>query len=341
MNDSKSRAEAPVTARYTQHSAEELDLVDIGVMMWRRRRLMSLVFSICLILTLVVTLVDAPTYTYTTSVQLGSILSPTTGEVTALMSAQNVAKSMNDVYIPRATYKFLAERGATAGTIRLPRIEADGDRDGTHVVIGCVSTEEKASQCTTVEKFAADEFIEDNTQFVTAQNNALLGLRSRAAVLHVQLDKLDASAAIYSKQVADLENQIERIKKNSVNAARETTNGTSALSNLILDTQAQQALENLTTARQQLEVTIPQARAQITGDLDDNAREQQLREQQLSQSVIQVQDMGLRSLRPTGFGHAAALALGMALSLLLAIIAVFLGDYVEQIRERVAAQTKR
>lgn len=309
--------------------------MDIGVLFWRRRWLMLAVFLVFLALTIVGTIIKSPTYEYTTGVELGSRLVATTGGIAPLMSAPTVAEAMQNLYLPQAIAQYISQHHiADPGSLNIPKITASGQAGAGAVVLSCKAKESKAQLCTAVQVIAAENFVSNNTQFATGAKNQLAALQAQAKVLHVQMDKLDASAALYQKQEASLEQQITDMHKAGVQAARGANNGSAALSNLILNTEVQRASDTLNTVRQQLDVTIPQQRAQLTQQLSDNANSQLLQEQNISQGFARMVNPGLRSIKPAGLSRAAVFGLGFIISIILAILAAFVANYVESVRVR-------
>ncbi|MGH8278802.1 MAG: Wzz/FepE/Etk N-terminal domain-containing protein [Gammaproteobacteria bacterium] len=316
-------------------ASDEIDLVDLGVLLWRRRWLMLVVFLVFLALTIVGTIIKNPTYEYTTGIELGSRLVSTTGNVAPLMSAPTVAEAMRNLYIPQAIAQYLSQQHvANPASMNIPKFTVSGQPDAGAVVLNCKAKQSRAQLCTAVQLIAADNFVSSNTQFATGAKNQLAALQAQATVLHVQMDKLDASAALYQKQAASLEQQIGEMHKAGVQAARGANNGSAALSNLILNTEVQRASDTLNTVRQQLDVTIPQQRAQLTQQLSDNANAQQLQEQNISQGFARMVNPGLRSIEPVGLKRGAVFGIGLIVSIILAILAAFIANYVESVRLR-------
>ncbi|HVA55824.1 MAG TPA: Wzz/FepE/Etk N-terminal domain-containing protein [Gammaproteobacteria bacterium] len=320
--------------------AGEIDLVDLGIVLWLRRRLMLAVFLVFVILTITATVLKRPTYEYSTTVQLGNSISQTSGNVVPLMSAQSAAQTMQDTYIPSAMNQYALQYHLNAAALHIPKITATGDINGSNVVLSCRGRESLGPVCTAVEKIAADAFLTDNSRFVTAAKNQMASLKSQATVLQVQLDKLNTSAKLYKQQQTSLQGQITRMEKARIQAAKGATSGSAALSNLILNTEVQKAMDSLNLIEQQLDVSIPQQRAQFSQQLDDNLHAQQLQEQTISQGYVRTLNVGLRSLQPVGLDRMAVLVLGVVLSLILAVFAALIAAYVGQVHARIASRAQ-
>ena len=317
----------------------EIDLVDVGVILWRRRWLMLAVFLVFLTLTVIGAVLKQPTYEYHTTLQLGTVVQ-TTGNVAPLMSAQSVAQTLQDTYLPAAAIQYVTENHLNPTLARIPKITAAGDPNGSNVVLSCKVKPALGPVCTAVERIAANNFINDNSRFIAAAKNQLASLQAQGKVLQVQLDKLDASAKLYQQQATDLERQIRVMQSAGVAAAREAGSGSAALSNLILSTEVQQAMGNLSAVQQNVDVTIPQQRAQLSRQLSDNLHAQQLQQQTINQGYMRILNAGLRSLKPVGLGRSAVIGVGFVLSIMLAFIAAFIASYVGQVQKRLAAETR-
>lgn len=327
----------PWMANYSQ--SDEIDLVDLGVLLWRRRRVMLVVFLVLFALTIVGTIIKSPTYSYTTVLQLGSTQS--SGSVAPLMSAPTVAEALQNTYIPQAEEQYLnSDSGKGLDVNRIPKITASGTAGGDSVLVSCKAKESRSALCTAIETIAVENFISNNTQFATAAKNQLASLQAQAKVLQVQMDKLNTSAALYQQQATDLEHQIAQMQKAGIQAARSAANGSSALSNLILNTEVQRATDTLNSVKQQLEVSIPQQRAQLSHQISDNANAQQLQEQNINLGFARMVNAGLRSIKPVGLTRWAVLGIGIIISIILAIFAAFTAAYFERIRERLHAESR-
>lgn len=328
---------APWAARVA--TGDEIDLVDLGVLLWRYRRVMLAILVVFLVLTMVATIFKRLTYSYTTSLQLGSTLVQTTGSVVPLMSAPAVAGAIQSTYVPQAFNEYLnGHQARTLDIGRLPKISASGSAGGDSVVLSCEAKEAAALPCIAVERIAVENFIANNAQFAAVAENKLASLEAQAKVLQVQLERLDASTKLYRQQADDLSTQITRMQQAGLRAARAADSGSAALSNLILDTEVQRASDTLAKVRQQLDVVIPGQKAQLTQQLSDNAHDQTLEKQNISLGFTRMVNPGLRSIKPVGLTRWAVLGLGIIISIVLAVFSAFVAAFLERIRDRLRTE---
>ncbi len=383
---------------------EEIDLVDLGVMLWRRRRLMVWVAGVLIALALLLAIFKKPTYDYTVSIQLGSVLAQD-GTLAPLMSPQSAAGTLQNTYIPNAIYQYEVQQHVSLRTLK---INVGSHSDSTTVTLTCKVPGKLSAACMAVEKAAAGNFVRDNARAMAAvraslkaqvdaaklnlvalqdptvfgvqklaaekaiadARNALANLQASTTVLKVRQSKLHASVSLYRKETAQLQAHITDVRKAAMGAAQGTTSPTEAMANLILSTEEQRSVDLYNTIQHKLAVTLPEQSATVDKDLADNARAQTLQKQVIAQNQLALQkllfDHGqqiqnqqirigklqsqlsniqdnrvlgdpLRSLVPVGLGRAAILAIGIVLSVFIALIAALFAGYVEQVRARLAA----
>ncbi|MHB8425842.1 MAG: Wzz/FepE/Etk N-terminal domain-containing protein [Gammaproteobacteria bacterium] len=383
---------------------EEIDLVDIGVMLWRRRRLMAWVAGVLIALALLLAIFKKPTYDYTTSIQLGSMLTQT-GTLVPLMSPQTATGTLQNTNIPNAIYQYEAQQHVN---LRALKINVGSHSDSTTVTLTCKVSGKLSAACVAVEKAAAGNFVRDNTRAMAAvraslkaqvdaaklnlvalqdptvfgvqklaaekaiadARNALANLQASATVLKVRQSKLHASVDLYQKEAAQLQTHITDVRKAAISAAQGTASPTEAMANLILSTEEQRSVDLYNTIQHKLTVALPEQSATVDKDLADNTRAQTLQKQVIAQNRLALQkllfDHGqqiqnqqisidnlesqlnniqdnrvlgdpLRSLTPVGLGRIAILAIGIVLSVFIALIAALFAGYVEQVRARLAA----
>ncbi len=305
--------------------AEEIDLVDIGVMLWRRRRLMAGVAGVLIAFALLLAIFKKPVYDYTTSIQLGSTLTQT-GTLVPLMSPQSAAGTLQNTYIPNAIYQYEAQQHVN---LRALKINVDSSTDSTTVTLTCKVSGKLSAACMAVEKTAAADFVRDNDRAVaavranlTAQvdaaklnlvalqdptvfgvqklaaekaiadaRNALANLRAGATVLKVRQSKLQASVSLYRKEAAQLQAHVANVRKAAIGAAQGTASPTEAMANLILSTEEQRSVDLYNTIQHKLAVALPEQSATVDKDLADNARDQTLQKQVIAQNQLALQKL--------------------------------------------------
>lgn len=384
--------------------ADEIDLVDLGVMFWRRRWVIIGVAGVLIVLSILAAIFKSPTYEYTTTIELGSIVSQT-GTLVPVMDAQSAANMLQNSYIPAATAQYVQGKGA--GSF-IPKFTVSSNSTGSAVVFSCKAKERLGAACTSVEENAAAEFVKNNSRGLetvrsnlraelsaakldlqSLQDPAVFGvqklaaekaiadakadlatLQSAAGVLKINKDKLEASAVLYQKQADELQAHIADVRKAAIASAKQTSDPTQAMANLLLGTETQRSVNLLNDIQQKLTVTLPEQLAMVDKNLADNARSQILQRQVISQNELALQKLlfshgqdiqsqnitigklqtqlsniqdtrvlgdALRSVKPVGLTRGAILGIGIIISLLLGFFAAMAAGYVEQVRMRLSA----
>lgn len=320
-------AMAPTPPAWTA-PPDEIDLVDVGVLLWHRRRIMLAVFLVLLALTIIGTVLKSPSYQYTSTIELGSVTTQS-GTLLAPLSADAAVSALQNTYIPSAIMQYEAAQHADLRNLKLTASAGSAGTANNFVTLSCRVKQALAAACIAVEKTAATNFVNTNSrsidtlranlqaqlaaskltllgyqdpnvfgvqklaaeQAITDAQNTLTGLQTTAEVLKVSQTKTEASVTLYQKQATELEQHIADMRKASVEAARATASPTQAMSNLVLGTELQNNVNLLNQIQQNLTVTLPEQLATVNKNLADNVRSQTLQRQ-----VIQQNQLALKKL---------------------------------------------
>lgn len=388
--------------------ADEIDLVDLGVMFWQRRWVIAWVAGVLIVLSILAAIFKSPTYEYTTTIELGSMVSQT-GTPVAVMDAQSAANMLQNSYIPAALSQYA--QGAGAGAF-IPKVTVTGvnasANGSTALILTCKAKDKRSFACASVEQNAAAQFVKNNSRIIDTlranlqgdlssakldlqglQNPAVFGvqklaaekaiadakadlatLQSAAGVLQIKKTKLQASAGLYQKQADELQAHIAEVRKAAIASAKQTSDPTQAMANLLLGTETQRSVNLLNDIQQKLTVTLPDQLATVDKNIADNTRAQTLQRQVISQNELALQKLlfnhgqdiqsqnvtigklqtqlsnvqdtrvlgaPLRSVKPVGLSRGAILAIGVIISLLLGFFAAMAAGYVEQVRARLGS----
>ncbi|HET7921361.1 MAG TPA: polysaccharide biosynthesis protein [Gammaproteobacteria bacterium] len=148
--------------------SQVIDLVDMGVLFWRRRRVFAATFLVLLVLTVVATIVKQPTYSYTTTLDLGTITTDA-GTQIQLIPAQTAQQMLTSTYIPTAIAEYAAKHPDELQRFRGLRVEVTGTDANAAVLLTCKAHEVHADVCMNVEEMAADAFIKTNSNQVAVR----------------------------------------------------------------------------------------------------------------------------------------------------------------------------
>ncbi|MGH8377822.1 MAG: Wzz/FepE/Etk N-terminal domain-containing protein, partial [Gammaproteobacteria bacterium] len=96
---------------------DEIDLVDLGVLLWRRWRLMLAVFLVIVVLAILLAVFKRPSYEYTSGISLGYTVA-SNGSVVPMVSSQTAVNALQNVYVPFASAQYLQQSQAS---VNLPK----------------------------------------------------------------------------------------------------------------------------------------------------------------------------------------------------------------------------
>lgn len=309
-------------------SGGEIDLVDLGVLLWRRWRLMLTVFLAIVVLAILAAAFKHPSYEYTAGIRLGYLIT-SNGTAVPLVSSQSAVNALQNVYVPEASLQYVQGADTSAS---LPKITVTAGTDAGNsstVMLTCRGSGKLGQACVGIEKLASQNFISDNSsageavratlqsqldsarlalqslqnpavfavqklaaeKAIADAKNDLASLKAGAHVLAVRKSKLEASADLLTKQAAQLQEHISTARKASIVSAQNATSPTQAMSNLVLSTEVQQSVNLLNQTEQQLNVTLPQQLAGVEKDIADNTRAQALQNQTIVQNQTALQKL--------------------------------------------------
>lgn len=341
---------------FASSMAQEIDLVDLGVMFWRRRVLIAMVAGALIVLTVIAALLHKPSYNYTTAIQLGSMLD-STGTMTPLISPQTAVASLHGNYIPSAIDQYQQQQ-----QVEIPSLKVDvsSSVDSSTVTLTCKAKGKIGSACSAVEKLAAAQFVQSNAaaintvranlqasldsaqldlqslqdpavfnvQKLAAEKSiadskvmlaqlqsdltqhehvakksiadaegTLANMQSAAVVLTTQKQMLDESNDLLKKQIAQLHTHIARVRNTMVTAAKETSDPTQAMTNLLLNTEVQGSVNQVNSLENRLTIDNPQSLAAVNKSIGDNSRDQSLQKQTIDLVKFQLQEYVENNMR--------------------------------------------
>jgi hypothetical protein len=298
----------------------EIDLVDVGVTIWRHRSLMLVVFLTLLSLVALAAIFRRPRYVYTTSIQLGTKLAET-GTLVPLMSPETAASLLKNNYIPDAIYQYGVQQHIDLSALYISTVART---DSMTVTMICEAVRQRSADCIAVEKIAAAKFVQDNSRAVAtvraklqaeldiaklkltalkdptvfdveklkAQKSianarkTLADLQASATVLAVKKTKLQSSAGLYQKESAELQSHITKVRKATLTAAHGSSNPAEAMTNLILSSEEQRSVDRYDTIQHRLSVDLPDELATVNKDIADNNRAQILQKQVIIENQL-------------------------------------------------------
>lgn len=327
----------PLGTRVPQYSPigdDELSLVDLFLVLERRKRLLAAVFAVIALLGVLYAVMRTPSYGYTSSIQIGRGMSG------LLESPAAVAGKLNESYIPYVRYE------AASGGGDVPTIRAEAPKDSEIVVLRSSGPAADQARHDEAHRLVIEQLVSDqegalsvarrNLQAeVSRVNTRYQRLRAEYALIGERMARLGEREAELRKALESLRDAIAVAEQRREDLAQR--NDQQAMSVLLfVDGDLSRMRERAQQLSQELHIAVAAERDAIKkAELDNLAlqaeAQEKLGELDSKQQLLRpsaAMTPTVRSTEPGGPGKgvivAAALVLGLAAGVFLAFIAEFL-----------------
>lgn len=304
------------------YASDEIDLVEIGASLWRRWKLMAIVFFICIGVGLALAFIIPKSYDYTAVVRLGSYAKQD-GSSVPVVSPDSAVAALNQGFINIATQKYATQhrvdprkidikassptgpRGAAGDTVTLsgkaPLSLGDAYKAIEKSAVGLLSQSTQGQinvvranfQQLLTEAELKLARIRDPQQVkiaksalqenVSSAESDLENLKEQYAVLRDKSQRLKDAEKLYKRREQQFIKYLAQARKAN-QAASNTTSPSQAMTAMLLNNQIQQNLEQLENIEQKLTVTLPQEISSTQADMANNKQQQNVKQNTLDQA---------------------------------------------------------
>lgn len=304
--------------------SDEIDLVDVGVSLWRRWKLMLTVFLVCSAGAIIFVFLVPPAYDYSTTIEIGTRVVGTS--IQSVESSDSAASKLQKGYLPEMVRQYAKTHSVDP---RKFNFDVAAPAKANLVVISGKGTLSQADTYMAIEKSAAQLLVASDARITKNQQAQLQTQLAEAQSKLVQL-KDPANRKLLKSQIDNLEAYQKQARDQQITASRHSNGTNSAMTLLLLGTQAQQADQQLLTLQQQL------------NNLPSNITSQQAAVKGLETQLDNLQATSIaagpmRSLKPVGLGRAVIVILGAVIGVILALLAAAAANYLVAVRQRLTA----
>jgi tetrahydromethanopterin S-methyltransferase subunit G len=299
--------------------SDEIDLVDLGVRLWRRWKLMLIIFLLCTGLGLALAFILPRTYRYTAVVGLGSYTAAN-GKIVAVMTPDSAAAALNSGLIEMALLRYRREHSVDPLKVK---IAANVPNKSNTIVLVGTGTKKLQDAFEAVEKNAVALLVQNTAaqvnvlrsnlkrQLTAAQINlariddpqqikakragrqqrlagaqaSQANLKEQLTVLKEKRNRLNQAAKLYQGQIKALNAYITQARKASLTAANQAGTPTQAMAMLLINNQLQQNLQRMNNIEQKLTVTLPQKVAAVEAAVAANRQRQTVQKSAVIQAA--------------------------------------------------------
>jgi hypothetical protein len=334
----RTAGDAPVMAPMP---TDEISLVALAALIWRRRRAAWVTLSAIVACGLAVALLLPKTFAYTTTIEIGSWVDD--GKTVPIESIDTTLNKLQEHYIPLARRRYQQDhpqdRHVFEVTARVPK-------GSQLVVLESKAPEAKSAPYRQIQAQAVQDLLADHGRVFELQRAAigqqkqraeaaLQALVDEAAVIERQFDRLEQTDQLLEQQIADTRAMIDDASRNRTRAVGEAR----AMTLLMLDNEVRANRARLADLLQ-LQVGQAEKRDQLQKSLRENKRDQALQRAEIEQLDLQLKNLqetralgvAMQSPRPVGASRSLIVALSLVLGCMLALLVPLVLEFVDRVQ---------
>lgn len=307
------------------YSNDEIDLVDVGANLWRRWKLMAVVFLACFAAGLLIAFLVPRSYAYSTMVQIGTQI--VQNQLLPIEPPASAAKKVQNGFLPEIVQQYAMQHGFDP---RRLKFQVDSPDNTDLVIISGKGPQTFEAAYHLLEKTAADKLVKSELPMAQVAKARLESeLADQLANLRGLTDP--KYKALLQKQIATLQTFLGNVQKQQMQLNQDATSPGGSMRALLMENQVQQAEQNLGNLQITLSVDLPNniksARTKV------NSLQTELGNLQMPHVV----SGPMTSLEPVGLPRFVVAILGAVVGLMLALMAGAFMNYLGAVRKRLAS----
>lgn len=328
---------------YTAEPEQETSLIDLWIILVRRRWVVWGVLLLCLFLGLVRVLTLPMTYRYETAIQVGRVYNG--GSFVPIDPVDSMLAKTQETYIPLARDRYLADHSNALGHFKL---QASSPRGSDLIVI---SGEGSQAQQNTylhllnevVDQARADQLpryqaaMEATELERRSAESGFAQLKAEAKIAQTQLKRLDGWSQTLDKRLQDLRSDLQALRRQRTELLSRVKGDNPAhdIQMISLNGEIARLRDMVEDLQQQLSVGIPAQQDKISRQLEQNGTDQKtqqvhIQEIEARHAAMQPPQAVVRPQRlpePVGLSRFVILAVAGVLGLMLGVFAAFIAEF--------------
>lgn len=296
---------------------DEIDLVDLFLILWNRRKLILSIFVLFVISGLVFCFGKVDKYSYVTTFEIGTLLSGSKDAIKRLNveSPDTVKVKLDQVYIPRAIKKQQDQNGEmyrassmvqkNSNIITITSVGPDTsekkiiqlhreifqpliDNHKLLVATGkneyeirAVRAKLKLKELTDPNIYSVDEKIMEGD--IGRAEAQVVKLNDEQSLLVANKKRLTETQVILKEQIARIEKNLDQVYRNRTKAATEVDDETKALTFLMVNSQIEQNEKLLISLKERAYVKIENQKQLLGNQLAQNSRDMGLQKDKIAE----------------------------------------------------------
>lgn len=303
------------TEMHPRRHDDEIDLADLVASIWRRKWLVLAVMLVCMLLGIGYALTKATAYEYSTTIEIGTRV--VDGETQPIERPQTVVAKLEKNYVPEAIRTFEQERKNNGGRDVGLKVSAQSPENTNLVLLSSQGTEELGKyyiplhnrvlqrlsmdherqtelqrleirnklliarqelERVTDERVLRVERNELQTK-ISAARNELEQLKDQAELINAEIENLDVQEDLIRSRLEELSEFVKRARDRRASAQMEVSGGTDSMALMLIDNELQRDIDRRTELEERLLVALPDSRATLRNQLEENQRAQTLQQE--------------------------------------------------------------
>lgn len=336
------------------YQLNETSLVDIWLVLIRRKRILMLMFAAGIALGGLVSWLMPSKYSYTASIEIGTMV----GEPGVVLIEQPgaVLAKVEDGYIPLAMSQYARNHPETGKvfeiSVRVPKkshiivLEAKGPRADMEIYTGLEQS--------VVEMLTSDHeritYLQrmDLNLKIEEHQREMESLRDDHKLLLAESKRLNDMANLLQKQIENTRSLIEDSESNRRRALEQLSDATSGMTLMMIDSEIEQHRSRLAKLEERLLIDLEDQRDMQSKSIADNVRAQAKQTSAINRIQAQLANlretrplvMPMQSLKPIGPGKIAIVTFFAAGGLVLGVLGALFREFLAKVPAEAATRAE-
>jgi LPS O-antigen subunit length determinant protein (WzzB/FepE family) len=331
---------------------DEIDLVDLWLVLVKRKTVLAGITVACLLAGLLYVLLVPAKYTYSTTIEIGNHINGQ--ELTLVETPETVLAKLRETYIPQAQQNFLKQN---PGSHKVIKIDAEIPKNSQIIVIKSKGPKSEGETQMALQQSIVNMLKKDHDRIIDVFHKAteiqhrkavarLEELKDDNKLIEERGNRLNEVEALLTKQAKETREDLQETINDRKKILKGTVSEAQATTLLTLDDGIRSDRELLASIDERLHVKLADNRAAIKKQLEDNLRTQATQKDNIAKLKLQLANLRetnsllppIRSPKPTGPGKKLIIVLSLIIGLMLGIFTVFIMEFLANARRQAMVQ---
>jgi capsular polysaccharide biosynthesis protein len=348
--------ELNLTSRFPPHSEpvypnpieEEISLIDVWLVLVRRRTLVLACTVLCIIAGLAFILIVPPKYIYTTTIEIGTKI--INGEASPIEAQDSVRAKIEESYIPLVLQEHqhnLAEEEQDY------KIEVKAPKNSQIIVLKSEGREDEDQAQKALHRAVVEMIRKDHRRVsnvlrknyeakIVGGERRIDNFKDSAQILRAKVKRLDQEQALLATEIKQTEALITAAEQTHEQAARGAKNENQVMTVMLISEELKSSRTRLAELKQRQLIEIPDRQDNLNETILETQRMQEDEKANIEDLRLTITGMletravtpPLRLPEPVGLGKPIILAVAVLVGLMLGVFVAFFAEFLAKARTR-------